>query len=309
MGPAERVLAVSVARQYYLEGLSKIDIGKKLGMSRYKVARLLNACIESGLVQIHINDSGRVDTALSEALRARFGLRHVLVAETSDASVEDMRLTLGGLTVELLEEIIAPEDVLGVAWGRTIDVVAQKIRALPDCAVVQMTGVAGAVEANSVDLVRRFAAVARGESYPIYAPLVVSDAAALKVFHRQQGIRDAMDHWPKITVAIIAIGGATSAESQLYDVLDEADRAEIDAAKMACEICAIPFDAAGQPLQTGFSRRTMGVSFDSLRNIPHVIAAAGGPGKQNAILAALRSGAVTSLVTDQSVARFLMGVG
>ncbi|WP_394820372.1 sugar-binding domain-containing protein [Sorlinia euscelidii] len=57
-------------------------------------------------------------------------------------------------------------------------------------------------------------------------------------------------------------------ECQRYDVSKAANSPEIDSAKFVCEICAIPLDAAGQPLQTGFSRRTMGVSFDSLRNIP-----------------------------------------
>ena len=40
-GPAELVLAASVARRYYIEGLSKTEIADEYGLSRFKIARLL----------------------------------------------------------------------------------------------------------------------------------------------------------------------------------------------------------------------------------------------------------------------------
>jgi len=38
--PSEVVLAARVARQFYLEGVSKVDIADRLGISRFRVARL-----------------------------------------------------------------------------------------------------------------------------------------------------------------------------------------------------------------------------------------------------------------------------
>ena len=40
--PSEVVLAARAARQYYLEGLSKVDIADPLGISRFRVARRLD---------------------------------------------------------------------------------------------------------------------------------------------------------------------------------------------------------------------------------------------------------------------------
>ena len=40
--PSEIVLAARVARQYYLEGVSKVNIADRLGISRFRVARLLD---------------------------------------------------------------------------------------------------------------------------------------------------------------------------------------------------------------------------------------------------------------------------
>ena len=45
--PADRasevVLAARVARQFYLEGVSKVDIADRMGISGFRVARLLDA--------------------------------------------------------------------------------------------------------------------------------------------------------------------------------------------------------------------------------------------------------------------------
>ncbi|MDL2171489.1 MULTISPECIES: sugar-binding domain-containing protein [Asaia] len=60
-------------------------------------------------------------------------------------------------------------------------------------------------------------------------------------------------------------------------------------------------------IQTSLAERTLFITFSVLRAIPHVIAVAGGPDKHHAILAALRSGIVTSLVTDRDTAAFLLG--
>jgi DNA-binding transcriptional regulator LsrR (DeoR family) len=40
--PAQLILIASVARRYYLEGRSKVEIAEELGLSRFKVARLLD---------------------------------------------------------------------------------------------------------------------------------------------------------------------------------------------------------------------------------------------------------------------------
>ena len=41
-GPASLVLSASVARRYYLDGRSKIEIAEEFGLSRFKVARLID---------------------------------------------------------------------------------------------------------------------------------------------------------------------------------------------------------------------------------------------------------------------------
>src|SRR6202161_4504717 len=75
--PSEVVLAARVARQYYLEGASKIEIADRLGISRFRVARLLDSARDAGMVRIEIGlPGGSLDAGLSAELCGAFGLKY-----------------------------------------------------------------------------------------------------------------------------------------------------------------------------------------------------------------------------------------
>ena len=72
-GPAALVLTATVARRYYLEGESKSDIAASLGLSRFKVARLIDRALATGLVRIEIDSHGEIDLDLSVRVGPRSG--------------------------------------------------------------------------------------------------------------------------------------------------------------------------------------------------------------------------------------------
>src|SRR3954447_11016555 len=104
-GPAQVVLAASIARRYYLDGRSKIEIAEELGLSRFKIARLLDVAHESGLVRIEISHPGHIDLELSVRLQDRFHLQHSVVVDTPDDDAPSLREHLGRAAAELLGEI------------------------------------------------------------------------------------------------------------------------------------------------------------------------------------------------------------
>ena len=81
-GPAQLVLAATVARRYYVDGRSKVEIADELDISRFKVARLLDQALATGLVRIEIGHPGSIDTDLSSRLRGQLGLRTAIVVST-----------------------------------------------------------------------------------------------------------------------------------------------------------------------------------------------------------------------------------
>jgi DNA-binding transcriptional regulator LsrR (DeoR family) len=306
MGPAELIQAVTIARQYFLEGKTKTEIATEFGLSRYKVARLLDACLAEGIVRIEISVPSAVDSELSERLRRTFRLNHAVVVTSTASDVVSLRRDLGEAAAALLTEIITDDDVLGVSWGRTLDAMARSLKTLAPCKIVQMTGVTGPVEANSVDLIRRLAAVSHGSAYPIYAPLIVSDAATARALHHQPGITAATSQFGSITKAAVAIGSWDPDGSQLYPVLQPDDLTLVADANAEAEVCSIILTGDGVPIDTEINERTLAITAEQLRRIPEVVAVAGGESKARAIYSVIRGGLANSLVTDENAALRLL---
>jgi DNA-binding transcriptional regulator LsrR (DeoR family) len=306
MGPAELQRATTVARRYYLEDKAKKEIADELGISRYKVARILDECRKQGIVRIEIGVPTAVDSELSEQLRVAFGLQHALVVKVTASDVVTLRRELGTAATELLTEIVTEDDVLGVSWGRTLDTMAGALRSLAPCSIVQMTGVTGAVGANTIDLVRQLAAVSRGPAYPIYAPLVVSDAGTARALYEQPGIAAATSRFPSITKAAVAIGSWGPDGSQVYEAMPPAMLASLSTTDIAAEVCSILLAQDGTPTGGDISRLTISIDAEQLRRIPEVIAVAGGASKARAIHSVLRGGLANSVITDESAARLLL---
>ncbi|MDB1088892.1 sugar-binding domain-containing protein [Streptomyces sp. ACA25] len=310
MGPAELMQAAAMARRFYLEGKSKIQIADEFGVSRFKVARVLESAVEHDLVRIEIRVPAELDADRSDALRARYGLRHVVVAE---APADSSDLTsdpenLGEIAADLLGELVSEGDVLGLAWGRSTIHMAAALRELPPCTVVQLTGVydAGTAERGSVEAVRRAAAVAGGEAHPIYAPMLLPDPQTAAALRGQTGIAGAFKYFDKVTIAAVSIGSWEPGISTVHDMLTPQERAHYASLGVSAEMSAHLFDADGRRIGRDLGERCITVEAERLRRIPEVVAIAGGRRKADAIAAVLRSGLVTSLVTDTAAADQLL---
>src|ERR687890_438999 len=93
--PARLVLTASVARRYYLDNKSKVEIANELGISRFQVARLLDMARSSGLVRIEIADAGAIDLELSGRVQNAFRLKHAVVVDTPHDDDAFVRKHLG----------------------------------------------------------------------------------------------------------------------------------------------------------------------------------------------------------------------
>lgn len=305
MDPERQVLAALVASRHYLHRQTKSEIADELSLSRFQVARLLEAGLAEGIVRITVELPSGIDADLSDRLRRTFGLRRALAVNCPDDTAA-RRQYLGRAAAELLSAVVTVDDCLGIAWGRTLSAIPAALERLAACPVVQITGVAGTISENSVELVRQVSAVSGGPAYPIYAPLVVADAATARGLRRQPGIAKALKLHSEVTRAVVAVGSWRPADSQLLDSLAPTERKRLLAKGVCAEICGTLLDAEGG-IVSGLDDRCLAVSTRRLRAIPEVIAVAGGASKAHAIHAALRCGLVDGLVTDTAVARTLLG--
>jgi DNA-binding transcriptional regulator LsrR (DeoR family) len=314
LGPAELVLAASVARRYYVDGRTKIEIGNEFQLSRFKVARLLDTARTRGLVRIEISYPGSVNLTLSERLRDTFHLDHAVVIDAADNHEATLRQQLGRTAAELLTEITTRDDVLGLAWARAVGAMATHLESLPSVPVVQLTGAMYRSSAlsnpvddeNSIDVVREVARVARGPAYLFFAPFLVRDAATAKAMRQQPEVARALEQIASVTKAVAGIGCWEPGQSTLYDSAVEADRRSLTTQGVCADVGGVFIAADGTPLQTCLSDRLIGISASQLLAVDHVLVIPYGLRKRPAVLAAIKSGLVSSIVTHASLASALL---
>ncbi|WP_433409460.1 sugar-binding transcriptional regulator [Saccharomonospora azurea] len=303
----DAVEVAALAHRFYVLGESKSDIANDVGMSRFKVARLLDKARETGLVRIEFDLPEAVEATLSEELRAAYGLDRAFVLERAvkPESRPELRQRIGALAARVLSEIAGTDDVIGLSWARSVNVMTEHIRALPRCPIVQLCGVQAGLDRRdrSVETVSRLAGVSGGEAYPIYAPLVLPDRRTTDILRRQPGIVETFRRFRDLTKAVVSIGAWQEGESTVYDALSVAEREAITRRGAKAEVAARLFDADGNALDTGLAHHVLAISHAELGRVPDVIALGYTTPKAEAIDAVLRSGTVTTLVTDHDTAR------
>jgi DNA-binding transcriptional regulator LsrR (DeoR family) len=307
-GPAHLVLLASIARRHYLDGRSKIEIAEEFGLSRFKVARLLDAARDSGLVRIEIRHEGVIDVDLSAQLQDRFGLLHTVVVDTPDDDAAHLRQQLGRAAAELLGEVITPHDVLGLAWARSVSEMAGALPPLPAVPVVQLTGALSQQDGDhsSIDLVRDVARAVGGPAYVFYAPFIVADAATARALRQQPEVARAFDQLPRVTKAVAGVGRWAPGESTLYDAADERDREDLCRLGVCADISGVFVAADGSPVEAGLTKRMISIDARQMRSIPEVIGIAYGLAKVPALRAALAGGLLDGVVTHRALAQALL---
>jgi DNA-binding transcriptional regulator LsrR (DeoR family) len=306
--PSEVVLAARVARQFYLEGVSKVDIADRLGISRFRVARLLEGARDAGMVRIEIGlPGGSLDAGLSAELCSAFGLKHAFVFNFPDDDEQALRQRLGEAAGQALMDLITPGDVLGMSWSRTLSGLAAALTQIPPCPIVQLTGAVPPPDGRDLlDLVRSVARVGGGPAHVFYAPMILDDAETAGAIRRQGDIDGAFALVPSVTIAVVAIGAWAPGLSTIYDAISPAERHALAALGVRAELAGVFIGEDGRPVATPLDSRMIVTPGPAFERIPLVLCVAYGVAKSPAVCAAIRGRLVHGLVTHASLARALL---
>ncbi len=305
----ERDLMVRAARRFYLDDVSKSAIAQELGVSRFRVARLLQAARAQGIVRVSIEDTSALSADLAAQVTRVLGLRRCAVLDARHSGpAADVRAELGVLAARELQDLLTPTDVLGLPWSRSVVAMARALTALPPVPVVQLSGDRWTPDGQpaSVDVVRDVAAIAGGPAYRFHAPLVARDARAAQALREDPAYRGAHGRVASITVAVVGIGAFRPGLSTLYAAASEREVAELLDAGAVAEVCGAFVDEAGGAVCGSFTERLLTVDCPALRAVPHVIGVCLGADRAPAVLAAHRGGLLDSLVIDMPLARGLV---
>ena len=303
-----RDLLIDVARRFYLQDESKVEIAKQLGLSRFKVARLLETARSQGLVKIEIAGEPTVDSVLAERVSQELGIEGVLVIQTANGEGPTaIRRAIGSVAASELTRLLTRKDVLGLPWSRSVAATVGALRSLPQVPIVQLSGALAIPDLeSSVDLVRSAANLSGGDAHLYYAPLVAADPASARMLRRQPGVSEALAQVAKVTVAVVGVGSWASGESTLFDLATPAERVAMRKAGAIGEISGVFVDAAGKAVDGGLADRIITLSARQLVDIPTVIGLVSGAHRAPVVRAAIAGKKVNRLVIDAPLARALL---
>jgi DNA-binding transcriptional regulator LsrR (DeoR family) len=244
----------------------------------------------------------------SDALREAYGLHNVLVVDVGDEVPDVARERIGRVAAGLLADILEEDDVLGLSWGRTLSGMVTSLTHLPRCNVVQLGGAVGGVDLdeNSVEAVRRVAAVSGGKPYPICAP-----ADRARPHDRRKAPRAPGRHRSHAPVRPGHQGRRRRGlwdppSSRLPDSMTPDEREQVRRWGVVAEVSGVFLDGNGHVTARELRDRCVAITEPQLRAVPEIIVVADGAEKRDAIHAVLRGGYATALVTDKAVADHLL---
>jgi len=298
----QRQLIASIARRFYFEDMSKSELAKTFGMSRFKIARLLEQAREEGIVTIEINENDGYRSTLAAELTAHLQLQECVVVRAGDTDEENRRL-LARAAAAWITGQVRQGDVLGFSWGRTLVAIGAQLEALPPSTIVQLTGTVGNDFAQSpVEVIRRIAGRSPVETMAIFSPLFAASQDAARSLRSDPAIRRAMALYADLALSVLSIGSWEPPVSQLFALLGEADHGELTRQGAKAEMAGIFLREDGSLIEAPLNERRISVSVPELLSTPQVLAVAGSADKVGAIAAVARSGLMTCLVTDDRTA-------
>jgi deoxyribonucleoside regulator len=287
---------VRVSRLYYELGETQARVAELVGVTRPQVSRLLKEARNQGIVEIRIVDATEQASPASEELQIRFGLRSVHLAPSVEGPVDLARRRVGRLAAQVLVSAVRDGHVVGIGDGAAVSATADALDPLPtpvDATIVPLCG--GFWRSTSGrEPFRRVADAFGGAVRGLLAPGLLDDEATRDALRAHAGIREVLDLWDGLEVALFGIGGPSWSEAAVGPAMLR----EIEAGNAVGEVLIAPFDMQGRFVADGLRARTIAFDARALTRVPTTIGVAEGPAKVGPILGALRAGIVNTLVTD-----------
>lgn len=316
-GDDEWAVIAEIARMYYVEGRSQQEIANLLFFSKAKVSRALRLAREENVVEFHINYPSSRSTVLEAELKRRFGLKETLVVtDLYDNLNTDISIKrIGKVAASYLDEILKDGDTIGVSWGRTI---YQTVRQLEPSSrrkihVVQLVGNSTNSYKEDMDvstLVQEMARAFQGTAAKLYAPMQISSDIVRQELMKEPIIQETMDKIRSVDYLFTGIADVSVSRpmNTWAGYLTESQMQELIRKGAVGYICGYFLDKNGNKLNDPINDKIVGISFEELKNAPHVIVAAGGVDKTQAIYAALKGNIIDSLITDSRIAEKLLAM-
>ncbi len=304
-------LYVKIAHWYYTLGLTQDEIAKRLALTRQKVNQIINSLVDVGIVTIRVNGYEDRNTYLEGFLEQKYNLKQAIVVNSFEGEEQERIFKeVTNAAAQHLERIIQSKSKIGVSWGETLSATISHMQYQnrPNCRVVQLIGAQNMREdaLKSDEIARLMADRLDCPCSILYAPVLVDNPQTKSMLMKERKIQRIFEQMASCDIALVGIGelseDATICEKGL---LDQEEIKALREQGFCADICinAVKEDGSGEG--SCIADRIVGADLQILKKIPNVVAIACGVKKRDAIISALKSGCIDTLIVDRGVAEYI----
>jgi len=315
---AEVRLMLRAAQMYYRLHLTQDQIGQRLGVSRFKIGRLLDRALRESAVRIEIVHPAARLVELEDALVERFGLRTAVVVDVPTAlpghdADRLARERVAGAAADLLASL-RPAGTIGVSWGRTMLELAAHLRPGWTSAseIVQLNGATSrsAQPTRAHEVAERFGLTAGASIRLMAAPAIVGSPELRVALEGDSSVGETLAAARAAPTAVFGLG-LLSADSVhvASGYLGEVELAALREAGAVGDVLGRFLALDGRIALAWLDARTVGLPLADLRRKQLAVALAAGSGRGPIALGALRARCLNVLVTDEPTAAWVLHHG
>lgn len=304
----------TVAELYWIQNMKIESIGHKLGISRSTVSRLLSQARKQHVIEFKIRHADCSTSNMEEALNNRYHVYAKVVPTSIDADKTVREQAVGRVAATLLEQLVKPNMVLGVTWGRTIEALSLNLDKHPvrGVQILQLHGFGDSLlygEDYVTQILTRFGNAFDGSVHLLPMPAIFDSEHTRQLMYQERSIKRLLTLRNNLDLIVTSVGSREGSKpSPLFapGMLTDDDLKQLEKDKVVGNLAPTFFRSDGSTEDVVINRRSTGLTRQEIFKVPIRMFIAGDSSKAEALLVTLRSGFVTHLVIDQSTAEQLL---
>jgi len=311
-------LMLRAAQLYYHQDLTQDQVGKRLGVSRFKVGRLLDRARREEAVRVEVIHPAARLVALEDALIERFGLQDAVAIDVpalgSPPSDEQLsRERVGAAAAEHLAAL-HPGGAIGVSWGKTMLELAAQLRPgwTEATEIVQLNGAISrsAQPTRYQEVVERFSTTTGAGMRLMAAPAIVGSAELRQALEADPAVGETLKVARRAPSAVFGMGlMGTQSIHVASGYLDKAELTKLQRAGAVGDVLGRFLTIDGDIALPSLDERTVGLPLGDLGTKRLTVGLAAGRERGPIALAALRAGLMRVLVADEGTAEWVLAHG
>jgi DNA-binding transcriptional regulator LsrR (DeoR family) len=295
---------------YFIAGHTQDEIAKRLKVSRATAQRLVSLCLSQRLITFRLEHPIAACMDLAKRLIDRFELRICEVAPTVPAFPTTV-VGVAERAASLLEATLRSDKptIVAIGTGRAMRAAVEQVQPMdrPDHQLVSLVGnISTDGSATFFDTVARLADLTKARHYPMPLPVLMSSEREREQMLKMGPVTKVRAIAAKADLRLLGVGQMDkNAQFHVDGFISRDELLELMRLGAVGELTGWAYDADGRFIKGGTNKR--------LTSVPHpapaaalTVAAALGPAKVPAILAALKGRLINGLITDEATAQALL---